>query len=491
MGTSVLHIKTEVECLVYLFDEKVGVATPEKYFNLEVRKGEQELLFVRTSDRTMRYSLLYQVEESDSDYRIIISESLFDTVTAVSDQMLFQAIQDEFGAVYSRDGLCLISGCDNTEYVVKSTCKVICDRAFSDCNSIKTIILPNGLTHIGKSAFSDCWNLCNIELPESLLFIGQNAFYMCLGLSHLTIPRKIEYLGNGFVDKHNNHNLRIECNSINYKIKDGCLIDTIENRLVAYLYNHSYGELAVLPMGLKTIGDGAFSNCQELIAVTLPDSLESIGDYAFMQCNRLTSIKLPSGLTKIGDYAFANCKELSDIIFPENLACIGDYSFMGCSFSQIVIPQSLKHIGEAAFAFTKIKTVICNSPYFQYIDNCLIDKKDMRLVACFSDNSEIRLPSGIAKIGDVAFSDSKVNSVVLPEGLISIGVRSFSYCENLSLIELPRSLSYIGVSAFVGEIHEGGSVREPISRIYIPKGMMQHFEKLLPDFRSKLYEIET
>jgi len=40
MGTSVLHIKTEVECKVYLFDEEKGIAMPDKYFNLEVRKGE-------------------------------------------------------------------------------------------------------------------------------------------------------------------------------------------------------------------------------------------------------------------------------------------------------------------------------------------------------------------------------------------------------------------------------------------------------------------
>ena len=48
MGTSVLHIKTEVECRAYLFDEEKGIAKPGTYFNLEVRKGEQDLLFVST-----------------------------------------------------------------------------------------------------------------------------------------------------------------------------------------------------------------------------------------------------------------------------------------------------------------------------------------------------------------------------------------------------------------------------------------------------------
>ena len=53
MGTSILHIKTEVECKVFLFDEEKGVATPGKYFNIEVRKGKQDLLFVNTSDEDL------------------------------------------------------------------------------------------------------------------------------------------------------------------------------------------------------------------------------------------------------------------------------------------------------------------------------------------------------------------------------------------------------------------------------------------------------
>lgn len=77
MGTSVLHIKTEVECRVYLFDEEKGIAKPGTYFNLEVRKGEQDLLFVSTEDETLRFQPLYIVEESDSDYRLTLERLQF------------------------------------------------------------------------------------------------------------------------------------------------------------------------------------------------------------------------------------------------------------------------------------------------------------------------------------------------------------------------------------------------------------------------------
>ena len=70
MGTSVLHIKTEVECRVYLFNEEKGIAKPGTYFNLEVRKGEQDLLFVSTEDDAVICFKSYIVENGDFDYRI-------------------------------------------------------------------------------------------------------------------------------------------------------------------------------------------------------------------------------------------------------------------------------------------------------------------------------------------------------------------------------------------------------------------------------------
>lgn len=77
MGTSVLRIKSEVECKVFLFDEEKGIATPDKYFNLEVRKGEQELLFVSTINEKKQYRLCYLVEDNDCDYKINIIEAYF------------------------------------------------------------------------------------------------------------------------------------------------------------------------------------------------------------------------------------------------------------------------------------------------------------------------------------------------------------------------------------------------------------------------------
>lgn len=77
MGTSILHIKTEIDCRIYLFDEEKGIAKAGTYFNLEVRKGEQDLLFISVEDERIHYHLIYNVEENDCDYRIAIEKSQF------------------------------------------------------------------------------------------------------------------------------------------------------------------------------------------------------------------------------------------------------------------------------------------------------------------------------------------------------------------------------------------------------------------------------
>ena len=74
---SVLHIKTEVECRVFLFDEEKGIAMPNKYFNLQVRKGELELLFKSTINENKQYRLCYLIEDNDCDYTINIFEKFF------------------------------------------------------------------------------------------------------------------------------------------------------------------------------------------------------------------------------------------------------------------------------------------------------------------------------------------------------------------------------------------------------------------------------
>ena len=72
MDVSILHIKSEIECRVFLFDEEKGIAKPNVYFNLEVGEGEQEIKLIHTADDTLFYQMHYKGEKNSLEYWIKI-----------------------------------------------------------------------------------------------------------------------------------------------------------------------------------------------------------------------------------------------------------------------------------------------------------------------------------------------------------------------------------------------------------------------------------
>ena len=69
------------------------------------------------------------------------------------------------------------------------------DYAFSECWSIKHIVLPEGLTKVSKGMFQRCYNLESIRLPNTLLHISDEAFEQAEALEYLTIPANVEDIG--------------------------------------------------------------------------------------------------------------------------------------------------------------------------------------------------------------------------------------------------------------------------------------------------------
>lgn len=93
------------------------------------------------------------------------------------------AIKDEYGVMYSRDGKKLLNvsfSFRKKEYVVREGTEVICDGGFSSCKSLQSVTIPNSVTSIGDGAFSDCKSLQSITIPNSVRNIGNNAFRGCL-----------------------------------------------------------------------------------------------------------------------------------------------------------------------------------------------------------------------------------------------------------------------------------------------------------------------
>ena len=121
--------------------------------------------------------------------------------TDVTDEDREQSIVDEYGVLYSPDGLRLIEAHQYLRaYRIKDGTKVVCDEAFSDCGSLYLIHLPDSLASIGNSAFSGCTSLTSIHLPNSLTTIGWKAFGNCESLTTIYIPKGSKEKFKGLLD---------------------------------------------------------------------------------------------------------------------------------------------------------------------------------------------------------------------------------------------------------------------------------------------------
>ena len=76
-------------------------------------------------------------------------------------------------------------------YTIKNGTKLISDNAFSKCENLTNIIIPNSVTYIDSSAFEGCSGLTSITIPDGVTSIGIFAFSNCMGLTSITISDSV------------------------------------------------------------------------------------------------------------------------------------------------------------------------------------------------------------------------------------------------------------------------------------------------------------
>ena len=94
-------------------------------------------------------------------------------LTMVTKQNWDEAIKDESGVLYSKDGKRLLERPDFvSNYNIKEGTEIIGDSAFSWCKSLTSITVPPSVTAIGNRAFFNCECLTSITIPLSVTNIG-------------------------------------------------------------------------------------------------------------------------------------------------------------------------------------------------------------------------------------------------------------------------------------------------------------------------------
>ena len=117
--------------------------------------------------------------------------------TEVTDEDLKDAVIDEYGVKYSRDGTKLLEGLCNTDvFVVRNGVKVICNMACWAGGNSK-IIIPNGVIYIGDCAFAGYLELTSVIIPDSVISMGEGTFFGCEKLSSISISKNLVRVGKG------------------------------------------------------------------------------------------------------------------------------------------------------------------------------------------------------------------------------------------------------------------------------------------------------
>ncbi len=266
----------------------------------------------------------------------------------------------------------------------------------------------------------------------------------------------------------------------------GCPIKklTIDSNVTAELPGWSFNGGVLEELDVNCLfGKSTFAQITTLKNVTLGDSITEIPQMAFLECKGLQTVSIPSGLTKIGSQAFFGCSSLQNVTLPASLTEIGYQAFRDCdALTSITFPDSLEKVGEQAFLITtdnghtgslttvtfgkKVPTFLTakgdpsiNPQLFTGQDKlttvdmskCENTTISAGLFNGLTSLETIIFPTGLAKIGDNAFTNCKgLKSLEFPDSLTEIGESAFSGCTGLTYISYGNGIDDIGRNAFGG-----------------------------------------
>ncbi|MCQ2070083.1 MAG: InlB B-repeat-containing protein, partial [archaeon] len=195
--------------------------------------------------------------------------------------------------------------------------RYIGDSAFANNTYVSQVIIPDSVTdimtrafynswvkkivfgdspsveHIWDGAFTGCNRLTNISLPDTMLFIGGHAFEGCSLFTRIAMPDGVQVIGEyAFA----------ECTDL---------------------------QKVSLGSSLLYVSEGCFHGDRQLDSATLPKTVTYIGDRAFEGCISLPSIDIANSVT-VGKEAFKGCKVMEYATFGKDLVSLGEDSFKEC-----------------------------------------------------------------------------------------------------------------------------------------------------------------
>lgn len=312
-----------------------------------------------------------------------------------------------------------------TRIVLPDTVTRICAEAFMGCTGLEKINIPDGVTDIDDQVFAACYSLSEIRIPDGVTRIGDSAFFSCWSLTSLLIPSSVTSIeGGAFTRCPSLESITVEKGNTVYHSDGNCLIETASKTLI--------------------------KGCDNSVIAT-DGSVTSIGAEAFEMCGQLTELRIPEGVTSIDNSAFQICPSLTSIWIPASVTSLGSDVFTNCSALTSIVVESgnpVYHSAGNCLIETESKTMILGCADSMIPDDGSVVKISGAFCLC-SNLTKIKIPDGVQELTNMAFSSCEgLTSVELPYGVTQIGYQVFSECTGLTSVTIPSSVETIEVLAF-------------------------------------------
>lgn len=243
---------------------------------------------------------------------------------------------------------------------------------------INSLIVGEGISHLGAYDFYGCKNLKDIYLPESLISIGDGCFSSCRSLETVNIPNNVEYLGD-------------------------------------YAFSECYSLKSFsFPLNTKTVNKGIFRSCYDLEEIKFPEGVKAIeSEYLFYYCSSLKNICLPSTLERIGGTEMFVDVNIENIEFGGSLS-----QWMNVSFSDM----------DNAFLMSNPCNLYINEELQR---NITIPSGFERIPDYVFKNiksSSVTIPDSVSEIGKGSFSGNSMSVIRMADTVTKVGVNAFENC---------------------------------------------------------------
>jgi len=373
----------------------------------------------------------------------------------------------------------LLTGTRQLQLAVKgilSGYNTFSDNAFKTATTLTEIVIPYTVTSIGASAFQECSSLHTVTfgrgedntfLPK-LNIIRNRAFQDCVSLTSIVIPKTVVSIEDYAFQ---------ECNNLtSITFEEGSILNSIGKEA---LYDCNKLSTIIIPASTRYIADNAFYSCDSLTSIIFEEStlLDNIAS-AIGNVNLFGKVEIPVSIqSKI--FTGMNSFNQFDITLLQNATRteIKGYSrieanaFYNClNLTHITISPSVTYIADNAFSTLRLKGITFEESTNLSLFNKSVGEYDNLFGATKYNDSTLIKVSIITKVytgatdsiestGANELTDDIVKGVniektldgatrVRIENYTSIGENAFNGCTNLSYVYIPASVTSIQKRAF-------------------------------------------